>query len=76
MLIEGDDHALAAEAFRFGLHMSNHCTMALVYTVVCADRDDRPLRMHSNRLGITKNKHGDLRYRFGQNDRWFCIWSI
>ena len=67
MLVKGNDYALTAQSLCFGLYMSNYCTMTLVYSVVCANRDNRPLRVHSNRVGIAKNKHEYLRYRFGQN---------
>jgi hypothetical protein len=66
-MIERDYYSLAAQSFRFGLHVSNHRAMTLVHAVVCANCDHRSLRRSGSSIGIAKNKHEYLRYRFGQN---------
>ena len=47
--------------------MRNYRTVTLVHAVVCANRDNRSPRWRNCGIGITKNKHEYLRYRFSQN---------
>jgi hypothetical protein len=65
--IKRDHHSLAIQPFRFGLYMRNYRTVTLVHAVVCANRDNRSPRWRNCGIGITKNKHEYLRYRFSQN---------
>jgi hypothetical protein len=65
--IKRNYYPLATQSFCFGLHVRNHRAMPFVHTVVCANRDYRSLRRRGSSIGITKNKHEYLRYRFGQN---------
>ena len=70
MAIKRDHNAAASQLCGLVSHLGDYCLVAAMHTVVCANGDHRALTVGLRRIGFLNDEHEDLRYRFGQNDRW------